>query len=78
MMSIDEMLDAVQYVVDSEGQQTAVLLDLNTWKSLQLLLQDIAEDERLGRLMAEVEDDERLEGEDALNAYRTYLAQADS
>ncbi len=77
-MSIDEMLDAVQYVVDSEGQQTAVLLDLNTWKSLQLLLQDIAEDERLGRLMAEVEDDERLEGEDALNAYRTYLAQADS
>ena len=77
-MRIDEMLNAVQYVVDNEGRQTAVLLDLTTWKSLQLLLQDMAEDERLGRLMAEVEDDERLEGEDALNAYRTYLAQTDS
>jgi PHD/YefM family antitoxin component YafN of YafNO toxin-antitoxin module len=66
-MSIDEIMSAVQYVVDSEGQQTAVLLDLNTWKSLQLLLQDIVEDERLGRLMAEVENEESLLREAALS-----------
>ncbi|MBE2224949.1 MAG: hypothetical protein IAF02_25635 [Anaerolineae bacterium] len=53
--------------MDSEGQQTAVLLDLNTWKSLQLLLRDISEDERLGRLMAEVEDEESLTGKAALS-----------
>ena len=66
-MSIDEMMNAVQYVVDNDGKQTAVLLDLNTWKSLQLLLEDIAEDERLGRLMAEVENEESLSGEAALS-----------
>lgn len=66
-MSIDEIMSAVQYIVDSEGQQTAVLLDLTTWKSLQLLLQDIAEDERLGRLMAEVENEESLSREAALS-----------
>ncbi|MFO7680591.1 MAG: hypothetical protein R6X34_11115 [Chloroflexota bacterium] len=75
-MRIDEMLSAVQYVVDNGGRQTAVLLDLDTWKSLRRLLAEIAEDERLGRLMAEVEDEESFAAEDALKAYRTYLAQA--
>jgi hypothetical protein len=40
-MTIAEMLDSVQYVVDKEGQQTAVQLDLKTWQRLQELLEDL-------------------------------------
>ena len=77
-MSITDILDSVQYVVDKQGRQTAVQLDLATWKMLQLLLEDIAEDERLGQLMDEVKDDERLEGETAYEAYQAYLIEAQS
>lgn len=72
-MSVIEILEAAQYVVDKSGQQTAVLLDLDSWKSLRHLLEELMEDERLGQLMADVEDDEKLEGEAARRAYRTYL-----
>ena len=40
-MSVDAILDSVQYVVDKDGQQTAVLLDLATWDTLRLLLQEV-------------------------------------
>lgn len=59
-------LDTVQFVIDREGHQTAVLLDLQTWEALRHLLEELAEDERLGQLIALVEGDEKLEGEAAV------------
>lgn len=75
-MSVSEILEAVQFVVDREGQQRAVLLDLHTWDSLRLLLEELAEDERLGQLLLEVEADEKLEGDAAWRAYQAYLAES--
>ena len=77
-MSVDAILDSVQYVVDKDVQQTAVLLDLATWDTLRLLLQEVDEDARLGQLMDEVEDDEKLEGEAAWNAYQSFLPNSQS
>ena len=68
-MSVIEILDTAQYVVDRHGQQTAVLLDLDSWKSLRQLLEELMEDERLGQLMTAVENDEMLDGEAARLAY---------
>jgi hypothetical protein len=76
-MSVNAILDAVQYVVDEQGQQTAVLFDLQTWDSLRYLLEELAEDERLGQLMVEVQDDEKLVRETAWQAYQTYLAESE-
>ena len=72
-MSVRDILESAQYVVDKDGQQTAVLLDLSTWQSLRLLLEDLAEDESLEALMDSVRDDELLEGEAAQEVYKNYL-----
>lgn len=72
-MSVIDIFEAAQYVVDKRGQQTAVLLDLSSWQKLQRILEELMEDERLGELMAAVQDDEKLEGEAAQEAYRAYL-----
>jgi len=73
-MKVIDILDTAQYVVDKRGQQTAVLLDLSAWRSLQQLLEDMQEDERLGELMIAVQEDEKLEGEAAQKAYQSYLS----
>lgn len=72
-MSVTDILETAQYVVDKSGRQTAVLLDLTTWHSLQQLLEELQEDERLGALMTAVQTDEKLEGNAAQEAYRSYL-----
>lgn len=68
-MNVIDILETAQYVVDKQGQQTAVLLDLSTWHTLQKILTELFEDERLGELMLAVQDDERLEGKAAEEAY---------
>jgi hypothetical protein len=73
-MGIDAILESVQYVIDKDGQQTAVLLDLPTWDALRHLLEDLGEDERLGELLAEVQDDETFEGDAAWATYQSYLS----
>jgi len=40
-MSITEILESVQYVVNNQGQQTAVQLDLSAWEALRQLLEDL-------------------------------------
>lgn len=40
-MSVTEILDSVQFVVDKQGQQTAVLLDLEVWEALRQLLENL-------------------------------------
>jgi len=74
-MTIAEILESVQFVVDREGKQTGVMFTLPAWETLRPLLEEVMEDARLGQLMAEVEDDERLEGDDAHQAYQSYLSQ---
>ena len=74
-MSIIEILDSVQYVVDSQGRHTAVQLELTAWEALRPLFEELIEDGRLGQLMAEAADDERLEDDAAVQAYQSYLSQ---
>lgn len=64
-MKAEAILDSVRYVVDKNGQRTAVLLDLSTWNALRQLLEDLDEDERLAKLLDEVAGDEKLTGEAA-------------
>ena len=75
-MTAIDILDTAQYVVDKDGRQTAVLLDLSSWQLLRQLLEELAEDEMLGELMTAVQDDEKLEGVKAEEAYRAYLREA--
>lgn len=70
-----DILETAQYVVDRQGQQTAVLLDLSTWQTLRHLLEELAEDERLGELMTAVQQDETQEGNVAQSTYKAYLLQ---
>jgi len=72
-MSVTDILETAQYVVDKTGKQTAVLLDLPTWRGLQRLLEELREDERLGELMTAVQADDKLVGDAAQAAYRAYL-----
>jgi hypothetical protein len=77
-MSAIDILDTAQYVVDKDGRQTAVLLDLSSWQILRQLLEELAEDEKLGELLSAVQDDEKLEGEAAQEAYQAYLQEVQS
>ena len=59
-MTAIDILNTAQYVVDKDGRQTAVLLDLSSWQLLRQLLEELAENEKLGELMTAVQDDEKL------------------
>lgn len=78
IMSVIDIIENAQYVVDKHGKQTAVVLDVDIWDNLRHLLEELAEDERLGQLLAEVEQDEKLEGEAAHQAYQSYLAETEA
>ena len=39
-MTIAEILESVQFVVDREGKQTAVQFDMRTWEMLRQFLED--------------------------------------
>jgi hypothetical protein len=75
-MNVEAILDSVRYVVDKDGQQVAVVLDMATWDAVRLLLEESGEDERLGRLMDEVENDVSSEGEASGNIYQSFLPKA--
>ena len=75
-MHVIDILNTAQFVVDKHGNQTAVFLDLNSWDTLRKILEELIEDESLGQLMIAVENDEKLEGETAQNAYQVYLTEA--
>ncbi len=40
-MTVQEILESVQFVVNSKGQQTAIQMDLSTWEALRQLLEDL-------------------------------------
>ena len=71
-MSVVDIIERAQYVVDQQGKQTEVILDLESWVSLRHLLEELAEDERLGDLLAKDKDDEKLDGNAAREFYHLY------
>lgn len=72
-----QILQNVQYVVDEKGEQTAVLLDWQSWQDLQQFLDELTEDERLIELMDEVASDEVLSGQSARTVYQACLSADD-
>lgn len=74
-MDVLDILETAQYVVDSRGKRTGVLLDLPAWQTLQHLVEELVEDERLAELLAALEDEDKLTGEEALAAYNAYLTE---
>ena len=56
-MSINDLLEKAQFVVDNGGNKTAVVLDYNDWEELMTLLEDIEDAIELSR---SVDGDEEL------------------
>ena len=50
----NQLLESVRYVVDEQGQRTAVQLDMETWAMIRHLLGDVDEVEvEIGRFLAQ-------------------------
>ena len=47
---VKEILEAAEFVVDSQGQKRAVLLDYSLWKELLTILEDIEDAEEIRHL----------------------------
>lgn len=45
MTTLSELLDSVQFVVDSAGEQKAVQIDLPVWQKIVAVLQEVDADE---------------------------------
>ncbi len=67
-MRITEILESVKFVIDKEGQQTAVQLDLVTWQALQELLEDLEDVAEFNE--AQQEDDELFSWESVITEYQ--------
>jgi hypothetical protein len=49
-MSIHEILQAAQFVVDAKGNKKAVLVDYSLWEELLTLLEDLEDAEEIRQL----------------------------
>jgi hypothetical protein len=49
-MSVTELLQTVQFLVDANGKKKAVVFDLALWEELLALLEDLEDAEEIGRL----------------------------
>ncbi len=54
-MIIVEALKSAQFVVDNEGQQTAVLLDIQSWEALINWIEDITDLKIAAQALTELE-----------------------
>ncbi len=54
-MTVEKILDSVQYVVDGTGNRKAVQLELSVWEELITLLEDLEDVEELARLREAVQ-----------------------
>ena len=57
-MSEKALLQSVQFVVDSEGHKSAVLVDLDVWKQILPLIEDLEDADEIRR--AREEDEETI------------------
>ncbi|RPH60108.1 MAG: hypothetical protein EHM81_06935 [Chloroflexi bacterium] len=46
-MTIAEILNSVKFVVEPDGHQSAVVVDLNVWEQIILLLEDAEDAEEM-------------------------------
>jgi hypothetical protein len=49
-MSVGELLEKVQFVVDAKGKKKAVVFDYPVWQELLTLLEDLEDAEEIRRL----------------------------
>ena len=49
-MHMTELIEAARFVVDSEGQRKAVMLDYEHWQELLALLEDLADLQEIDRI----------------------------
>ena len=49
-MGVADLIQKFQFVVDSNGEKQAVLLDYAVWEELLNLLEDLEDSEEIGRL----------------------------
>jgi hypothetical protein len=49
-MHMTELIEAARFVVDSEGQKKAVMLDYEHWQELLTLLEDLADLQEIDRI----------------------------
>jgi PHD/YefM family antitoxin component YafN of YafNO toxin-antitoxin module len=57
-MSVTTLRRSVQYVVDSDGHKSAVLVNLDDWEQILTLLEDLEDAEEIHR--AQEEDEEAI------------------
>ena len=62
-MSEMTLLQSIQFVVDSDGHKSAVLVDLDVWEQILALLEDLEDAEEIRR--AREEDEETIPWEQA-------------
>ncbi len=46
-MTIADILNSVKFVVDSDGQQSAVMVDMDVWNQIVTLLEDAEDAEEI-------------------------------
>jgi hypothetical protein len=68
-MTVSEILASVQYVVDHEGKQTAVQVELSVWETIQQILEDI--DDIADIEQARREEDGLFDWEQVVHEYQT-------
>jgi hypothetical protein len=49
-MSVTELLQAVEFLVDNDGNKKAAVLDYTVWEELLTLLEDMEDPEEIQRL----------------------------
>lgn len=49
-MTIAELLKSVKYVVNTNGQQSAVVVDMNVWEQIVAILEDTEDAEEIKQL----------------------------
>ena len=51
-MTIAEILNSIKFVVDPDGHQSAVMVDLDVWEQIVTLLEDIEDTEEIKQARA--------------------------
>lgn len=49
-MSVTQLLETAQFLVDADGNKKGVVLDLVAWEELLTMLEDLEDDEDIRRL----------------------------
>jgi hypothetical protein len=55
-MSVTELLQSAQFVIDADGHKKAVVVDLGVWEELLTMLEDVEDDAEVKRLRVLKED----------------------